>query len=298
MQSHNAKTAVQSSPAGLRPLSASAPIPAAPAKSSLEGWSSGVPSAQPDRRHESADEKTPTVFSFFEKATSTWQYVVADMKTLHAVIIDPVLDYDPASGNLTTKTADGLLGFVKDHGLNITHILYVAPSPSQGARPFIGVFPDLACSTSNRTDLVPFVFCSETHAHADHLTSSQYLKKQLGGGVPVCIGARITQVQQTFAPMYGFDDPALFEDTFDIYLQDEQELHLGGLTCRVVHLPGHTPDHVGYVFGSAIFTGDSIFNVRAPSSPLRPARMTSAYLLHPAHPLLPHCTAGRRFGAR
>lgn len=28
-----------------------------------------------------------------------------------------------------------------------------------------------------------------------------------------------------------------------------------------MHLPGHTPDHVGFVIGKAVFTGDSIFNV-------------------------------------
>ena len=63
--------------------------------------------------------------------------------------------------------------------------------------------------------------------------------------------------------MYGLDDPALFQNTFDILLKDDQELEVGSVTCRVVHLPGHTPDHVGYVCGGAIFTGDSIFNVRA-----------------------------------
>lgn len=61
--------------------------------------------------------------------------------------------------------------------------------------------------------------------------------------------------------MYGFDDPALLDKSFDIYLRDDEEFKLGELTCRVVHLPGHTPDHVGYVIGKAIFTGDSIFNV-------------------------------------
>lgn len=69
-------------------------------------------------------------------------------------------------------------------------------------------------------------------------------------------------MQKTFAPVFGFDDPTIFQNTFDVYLDDEQEFPLGDITCRVVHLPGHTPDHVGYVFDGAIFTGDSIFNVR------------------------------------
>ena len=62
--------------------------------------------------------------------------------------------------------------------------------------------------------------------------------------------------------MYGLDDAALFDSSFDVYFKDDEEFKLGALSCRVVHLPGHTPDHIGYVFGKAVFTGDSIFNVR------------------------------------
>lgn len=69
-------------------------------------------------------------------------------------------------------------------------------------------------------------------------------------------------MQQTFAPVYGFDDPKLLDSSFDTYFRDDEDVKLGELSFQVVHLPGHTPDHVGYVFGKAIFTGDSIFNVR------------------------------------
>lgn len=182
-----------------------------------------VAAAQPWRCHFESDETTPRVYTFFEKATSTWQYIVADSKTSEAVIIDSVLDYDPASGVVSTTTADGLLGFIRQNNLHVTRIL-------------------------------------ETHAHADHLTAAQYLKQQLGGIVPVCIGSRITQVQQTFAPVYGYDSPQFFDHTFDVYLKDDEIIKLGDFQGQVIHLPGHTPDHVGYVFGKAIFTGDSIFN--------------------------------------
>lgn len=101
----------------------------------------------------------------------------------------------------------------------------------------------------------------ETHAHADHLTAAQYLKQELGGQVPVGIGARIGQVQKTFAPIYGMDDPKLFDDVFDVLYHDEESFKVGSYVGQVIHLPGHTPDHVGYVIGKAVFTGDSIFNV-------------------------------------
>ncbi|CDO75679.1 hypothetical protein BN946_scf184941.g32 [Trametes cinnabarina] len=165
---------------------------------------------------------TPTVYTFFEKATSTWQYVVVDHSTSNAVVVDPVLDYDPNSGTIHTKTADGLVSFIEHNQLRVTRIL-------------------------------------ETHAHADHLTAAQYLKQQLNGDILVCIGQRITVVQKTFAPIYGLDYHSL-ENLFDVYFNDNEEFDLGFLRCNVMHLPGHTPDHVGYVIGKAVFTGDSIFN--------------------------------------
>ena len=97
------------------------------------------------------------------------------------------------------------------------------------------------------------------------MTAAQYLKQQLGGDIPVCIGQRIKQVQQTFAPIYGIDHAAL-DNSFDIYFADDEKFKLGELSCKVLHLPGHTPDHVGFVIGKAVFTGDSIFNVGLHSS--------------------------------
>jgi glyoxylase-like metal-dependent hydrolase (beta-lactamase superfamily II) len=77
----------------------------------------------------------------------------------------------------------------------------------------------------------------------------------------VCIGSRIDQVQKCFAPKYGLEKKD-FENTFDLYLKDDEEFGIGKIACRVMHLPGHTPDHVGYLIGDAVFTGDSIFMVR------------------------------------
>ena len=82
-----------------------------------------IPPAEPWRRHTSQDPQTPNVFTFFEKATSTWQYIVVDPKTSEAAIIDPVLDYDPASGAITTSTADGLVSFVEHNALKVVRVL-------------------------------------------------------------------------------------------------------------------------------------------------------------------------------
>lgn len=159
------------------------------------------------------------------------------------MIIDTVLDFDASSGTIMTTTADAILSFIESHRLKILRILWVTSR--------------LVCRGPRLNPVY-----RETHAHADHLSASQYFKRKLGGNVPICIGERIKQVQDTFAPVYGFDSDA-FSDTFDILLKDEEEFKIGGLACRVIHLPGHTPDHVGYIIGKVVFTGDSIFMVSA-----------------------------------
>ncbi|KAH8552903.1 metallo-beta-lactamase superfamily protein [Umbelopsis sp. PMI_123] len=168
----------------------------------------------------------PIVHSIYESVTGTWQYVVADRSKRAAVIIDPVLDYDQESGIMGTNSADKLLKLITDNKYKIHYIL-------------------------------------ETHAHADHISASRYLQTVLehllSSSPEVCIGHRIVHVQQTFGAIYSIPEAEL-ENAFDRLLQDEEELGLGSLVVRVIHLPGHTPDHVGYIIGSNVFTGDSIFN--------------------------------------
>ncbi|KAJ7178534.1 Metallo-hydrolase/oxidoreductase [Mycena crocata] len=174
----------------------------------------------PIQCYSSQSYDSPTVYSFFEKQTSTWQYIVSDPLTLESAIIDSVLDYEPASGTISTTTADGILSFIRQRGLNIKYIL-------------------------------------ETHAHADHLSAAQYYRRKTNA--PVGIGRRIAAVQKKFGLVYGFE-PSSFVGAFDLLFQDDERFKLGRLNCQVIHLPGHTPDHVGYVFGESIFTGDSIFH--------------------------------------
>ncbi len=168
----------------------------------------------------------PQVHTLFEPKTGTWQYIVADPTTNQAVIIDSVLDYDPGAAQLSTKSADDLLALVWKQGYNITHIL-------------------------------------ETHAHADHLTASRYLQKQLqqkqSRRPDVCIGQRIKDVQSLFGPRYNVHSSEL-DQAFDHTFVDGEKFKIGNVDVEIIHLPGHTPDHIGYVIGSNVFTGDSMFN--------------------------------------
>ncbi|VUC27950.1 unnamed protein product [Clonostachys rosea] len=169
----------------------------------------------------------PTIHDIFEDVTCTWQYIVADPVTSTAVIIDPVLDFDPVTRAITTKSADKLLSLVKEKGYQVSRIL-------------------------------------ETHAHADHLTAASYLQKRLGeeqGGLQpsIGIGKRIGGVQKFFGTRYGVPGEE-YSVVFDKLFEDEETFKIGTLDAFVMHLPGHTPDHIGYRIGDNVFCGDSIFH--------------------------------------
>ncbi|GAA5932509.1 hypothetical protein JCM1841_000232 [Sporobolomyces salmonicolor] len=186
-----------------------------------------VPPAVPFRTHigppptSPSAPRTPTAHTFFHTPTWTWTYVVACPSSLSAVVIDTALDFDPKTNTISTETADSILAFVREKGYRVEHIL-------------------------------------ETHAHADHLTAAQYYKAQLGEGVLVGIGERITQTQEFFAGKYDVPREEL-DGAFDRLWKDDEEFMLGDCQAKVMHLPGHTVDHVGYKFGDFVFVGDSIF---------------------------------------
>ncbi|KAE8316118.1 beta-lactamase-like protein [Aspergillus transmontanensis] len=198
--------------------------------SSLRSVTTKIPQAVARGRASYSTEATaagePTIHAVFETKTGTWQYVVADPSTFAAVIIDPVLDYDPASQAVTTSAADSLLSLVKEKGYKVDRIL-------------------------------------ETHAHADHLTAASYLQNRLtqehGHKPSIGIGKRIGQVQKLFGQRYAVS-PDEYSVVFDTLFEDDEKFKIGNLVATAMHLPGHTPDHLGYKIGDNVFCGDSLFH--------------------------------------
>ena len=158
---------------------------------------------------------------FYDPVTYTLTYVVWDEKTKDALVIDPVLDYDPLSSQTSTVRADEVTRFLRAEGLRLRFIL-------------------------------------ETHAHADHLSSSQLLKRRFEA--PIGIGEKITEVQKVFKNV--FDMPESFAtdgSQFDRLLADGEVLEAGSLKVEVIATPGHTPACVTYKIDDAVFTGDALF---------------------------------------
>jgi glyoxylase-like metal-dependent hydrolase (beta-lactamase superfamily II) len=101
---------------------------------------------------------------FYDKSTGTLTYVVYDTTSRDAIVIDPVLDYEPQSSSTATISVDKVLAFLKQNELNVKMI-------------------------------------AETHAHADHLSGAQFIKREYPEAL-VAIGEGITRSQKGFKKVF------------------------------------------------------------------------------------------------
>ncbi len=160
------------------------------------------------------------VKAFFDPPTSTVTYLVWDVATGEAAVIDPVLDYEPRPAKVSTTSAEAILKAAAERRLTLKWIL-------------------------------------ETHAHADHLSAADHLRRTTGA--KVAIGEKITEVQARFGEMFGARDVVPDGRAFDRLVADGDEFKLGETPIKVMHTPGHTPGCVTYLVGDAAFVGDTLF---------------------------------------
>ena len=163
----------------------------------------------------------PDVYSFFDEATNTVSHVVVDTATNKCAVIDTVMDYEPNSAKISYRSADEIIEFVKDKGLEVEWVI-------------------------------------ETHAHADHLSAAPYIQAKLGGKLG--IGEHIKIVQEVFGKVFNFGTEfARDASQFDHLFKDGEKFKLGSIESFVMHTPGHTPADMVYVIGDAGFVGDTLF---------------------------------------
>lgn len=160
------------------------------------------------------------VHPFFDPATSSWSYLLANPGSGRCAVVDPVLDYDPSTDSLSTRGADRIVELVEANGYCVEWIL-------------------------------------ETHVHADHLSAAAYLKQRFVCA-QVAIGEHVLDVQAHFVPKLGLRT-ATDGSQFDRLLRDGERICLGHACGRVMHTPGHTPACVSFLFDRLAFVGDTVF---------------------------------------
>lgn len=164
---------------------------------------------------------SPIVQGFYEKRTSSIQYVVTDPVTKKCAIIDPVLDFDPKSGSTATTSADQLLQYIAAHDYDLVWIL-------------------------------------DTHPHADHFSAAGYLKDKTGA--PTAIGQKVVEIQLLWQKIYNVADCCPADGSqWDRLFADGDRFQIGSLDVDVLLTPGHTLASIAYVVGNAAFVHDTLF---------------------------------------
>jgi len=158
---------------------------------------------------------------FFHSRTSTLTYVAYDERARVGVVIDPVLDLDPATGRIATDSADAVLRFIDEQGLAIPYVL-------------------------------------ETHTHADHPSGRAYFRRHCGA--KAAISARVVEVQRAFRGLLGpgASFPRIGSQ-FDEFLEHGVPLAVGPFEVLPIQTPGHTADCMSYLIEAALFVGDTLF---------------------------------------
>lgn len=163
---------------------------------------------------------SPVVRGFWDEPTGSWQYVFHDPATMKGAIVDPVLDFDLASGRTSTANADAILAYVQEAGIDIEWVL-------------------------------------DTHPHADHFSAAPYLKEKLG--VSAGIGEHVVRVQKLWKEIYNLPDSFATDGRqWDRLFADGERFMVGDLPVDVMFSPGHTMASVTYVAGDAAFVHDTL----------------------------------------
>lgn len=158
---------------------------------------------------------------FLDSESNTLTYLLVDQETLDAVIIDPVLDYDSTTGEISDSNINKVIDYIRTQNLRVKAIL-------------------------------------ETHAHADHLSSSQILKNTYPEAI-LAISKDITEVQNVFRDLFNCHYVLADGSQFDLLLVDNQVYHFGSLSMKAFSTPGHTPACMSYLFEDHLFVGDALF---------------------------------------
>ncbi len=159
--------------------------------------------------------------AFHDPRTATLTYLAFDPCERVGVLIDPVLDFDAASGRRSTCSAEPIARFLEREEIELAYVL-------------------------------------DTHAHADHVTAMPFFRDRFDAQTG--IGREIVAVQRAFAQVFDLEERLATDGRqFDQLLGDGDQLDCGPFQIDAIHTPGHTPACMTYRIGDALFVGDTLF---------------------------------------
>lgn len=165
--------------------------------------------------------QVPEVIPFFDSASGSFSYIVKDPESQSCAIIDSVLDFDYAAGQVAYQSANRIIDFVRSNELKVELLM-------------------------------------ETHIHADHLSAAPYLQQELGGNI--AIGKNVILIQQEFGKLFNEGTEFERDGSqFDILFEDGETYFIGSLHGVAMQTPGHTPACQTHLIGNAAFVGDTLF---------------------------------------
>jgi glyoxylase-like metal-dependent hydrolase (beta-lactamase superfamily II) len=166
-------------------------------------------------------QEFPEVLPFYDTDSGTISYIVKDPSSNSCAVVDSVLDFDYAAGQIYYESADKIIARIKKDDLKLELLL-------------------------------------ETHIHADHLSAAPYIQKQLGG--KIAISKHVVEIQQEFGKLFNEGTEFQRDGTqFDILFDEDQHYSIGGLQGLALYTPGHTPACITHVIGNSAFVGDTLF---------------------------------------
>ena len=156
---------------------------------------------------------------FFDPATWTLSYVVHDGAS--AVVIDSVRDFDPKNGRTSWAGAETIAAYIDERALAVPYAI-------------------------------------DTHAHADHMTGLPFFRERYGAATVT--GAGVGAIQAKFRDIYNLaTDFPVDGSQFDVLLDEGDRIGFGSVEIEAIHTPGHTPAHMSWKIGDALFVGDTLF---------------------------------------
>lgn len=98
-----------------------------------------------------------------------------------------------------------------------------------------------------------------THAHFDHMLSLDPLREATNAPAAVHTYDEENFFDGRKNAFYTFFNKDRQFRAPEILLSDGDEIHIGNITLKVIHTPGHTKGSICLMDGKVMFTGDTLF---------------------------------------